>query len=110
MDISRKGTWGPMEHWAQGRGQCLGKRSPGAGRARSCSSAHQWAANRAFCHVLDRSPRGTAAVATEAEGGLLHLGRENQRVSNSHQTNRRIMMGINHRVSGDPRPGEGGGQ
>ena len=38
---------------------------------------------------------------------MLHLGEENQPVSNSHQTNRWIMTRINRRLSPDPGSGEG---
>lgn len=42
---------------------------------------------------------------------LLHLGRENQRVSNSHQTNHQIKTGINQsQAFRDPGPEKGGGR
>lgn len=83
-----------------------GRQGPGSqacGECRSRSRSHPRAAltHEPFCHVLDSSPRGTAAAAAEAETGLVTLGKENQHVSNSHQTDRRIMTGINQ---SQPRP------
>lgn len=52
-----------------------------------------------FTAVLQKQPR-------RRKQALSHLGRENQRVSNFHQTNHRIMTGINQSLSLDPCPAE----
>lgn len=83
----------------------MGKRSPRQGERGAVHLLTGRQLTEPFCHVLDSSPRGTAVAAAEAETGLVTLGKENQHVSNSHQTNRRIMTGINHSLSRDPSPG-----
>lgn len=88
-----KGETNAWVREARGQG---GQGEPGAAHVQSRGQLTE-----PFCHVLDSSLRGIAAAAAEAETGLVTLGKENQHVSNSHQTDRGIMTGINQP---QPRP------
>lgn len=108
MDISKRGTQGPMKRLPRGEVSAWARGAWGQGELGVVHLLISRQLTEHFCHVLGSSLHGTAAVAAEAETGLSYWGRENQHVSNSYQTNHRIMTGINQRLSSDPGPGEGG--